>query len=81
MPVFHFDAVLTVEPDEAQIDAVFEACEGDPPTLSVRAGTPYAMFTVEASALTDAFRAATRGLRAAGLDVAHFEVEPEAVEA
>lgn len=81
MAAYLFDVVLTSEPDDAQADAVFEAFDGAPPTLSVRAGTPCATFRVDADTLTDAFREATRGLRAAGLSVARFEVEADVVEA
>ena len=93
----HYDvaAVLTTDPTAEQLEAVFEAFEGDPPTLSVRAGVPYASFTVAspsgaggdggpghgAPSLADATREAMAGLRRAGLAVARFEIEPEAVEA
>ncbi len=81
MTRYHFDAVLTSDPTDEQADAVFEAFVGDPPSLSTNAGTPYALFHVEAESWDAAFRAAAAGLRRAGLAVERFEVEPEAVEA
>lgn len=81
MTRYHFDAVLATEPTDAQTDAVYEAFDGDPPTLSTRAGTGYALFHVDAESWDDAFRTADSGLRQAGLSVEHFEVEPEAVAA
>ena len=80
-PRYDFGVVLSSDPTDEQADAVFEAFDGDPPTLTVSAGTPRALFHVTAASWDDAFRVAASGLRRAGLSVERFEVEPDAVAA
>ena len=77
MKEHEFTLILTTDPSEEEADRLYGCCNDG--TLSTIAGVPQIHFHRAASSLVDAIRSAIGDVRAAGLDVEHVEIEPDAV--
>ena len=77
MKEHNFTIILTTDLSEEEADRLYGYCHDG--TLSNIAGVPQIHFHRAAPSLEDAMRSASRDIRAAGFDVEHVKIEPEAV--
>jgi hypothetical protein len=72
-----FTLVLSVSPTEDDAEKLYGICSDG--TLAISAGVGHIRFHRDAASLEEALRSAVNDARAAGLQVARVEMEPDAV--
>ena len=77
MKEHEFTLILASDPNEEEADKLYGIFNDG--TLSTIAGVPQIRFHREALSLEEAIRSAMEDVRSAGFDVAHVEIEPDAV--
>jgi hypothetical protein len=75
LPTQSFSLILSFEPDDDQVDRLYEACADA--TLGVRSGVPYAAFDREAATLAEAIQSAIRDVESTVPDLKVVRIEPD----
>ena len=77
MKEHEFTLVLTADPSEDELDKLYALFQDG--TIATIAGIPQVHFHRKTASLEAAIRSAIADVRAAGLDVARVELQPDAV--